>query len=78
MQTFFIRAGLMLRSFFIGLARKLARTAKYMMTGMFCAGSTPAAGIITPRKTLYLAFCGAFSIGAISWAGMNFGTLRRL
>ena len=43
MHTFFIWAGLMFRSFFIGLARKLARTALSMMVEMFCAGSTPAA-----------------------------------
>ena len=31
-----------------------------------------------PRKTLYLAFCGAFLIGMITNIGTYFGTLRRL
>ena len=78
MHTFFIGAGLMFRSFFIGLARKLARTAKCMIIEMFCAGSTPAAGMEVPRRTSISGALRGFLFGVISWAGMYFGTLRRL
>ena len=47
-------------------------------TRRLCAGSTPAAGSKIPRRTLYLAFCGAFSIGATIRLEMFVGTLRRL
>ena len=47
-------------------------------TRRLCAGSTPAAGSGIPRKTLYLALCGAFLFGTIICLEMFVGTLRRL
>ena len=47
-------------------------------TRRLCAGSTPAAGSGQPRRTLYLALCGAFLIGTIIRLEMFVGTLRRL
>ena len=46
----------------------------HCITPSFSAGSTPAAGIEEPRRTLYLAFCGAFFIGVAIRFGMDFGT----
>jgi len=52
----------MFRSFFIGLAWKLAQIAEYMMIEMFCAGSTPAAGINAPRRTSILGALRGFFV----------------
>ena len=45
------------------LTRNLTRFQTNSINKRPCAGSTPAAGSKTPRKTLYLAFCGAFLFG---------------
>jgi hypothetical protein len=45
------------------------------ITPSFSAGSTPAAGIEKPRRTLYMAFCGAFFIVWWNRIDTNFETL---
>ena len=45
------------------LTRNLARFQTNSINKRPYAGSTPAAGSTQPRKTLYLAFCGAFLFG---------------
>ena len=53
----------MLRSFLLGWNDIWHNPHIRTYTRRPCAGSTPAAGSKIPRKTLYLAFCGAFLFG---------------